>query len=548
MRRMKQAAALQTRWRIDLALVAVALLVRFVLLPYASLDANDSATRIWLGWRWADDPHWITNGLWGPLHFYLIGTVLRFWPDPVWAPMVMHACIGALVPVVVYRLTYELFGSHRSATAAGLVFAFYPAAIAVSLGARVETPFLLLFGIGLIALVRAWRADGEMRHAVFAGLAITLASMLRYEAWILMPFLALLLISHPGRAAAFLATAMIHPVIWMIGSYLEFGNLLFSITTTSSYVEDATAHAPETQLVAGLGRVARLIAATGVEMTVPVALMVAVGVIESLRSKRAESAWLIPPMALFAVFAYFAFRSSLPTKNSYSTTFGLLLIPFAALALQRLGIERWSRRGCMAGAGALLAAMCLFMSGSLIERLPGGKSLSAEAVPTVADEASVRQLQALLQEAALTPGRDALIADNFGPRSTVYVAWQTGLHPEAICRDATVANWHVTTEEIRSFLQKNRAGMMITRPSGRISSHLALDSPYSGVMDGIALRLTPVGSVPWESDQPERDYGAVSVTRYEVVDTPGAAPFAMAPDCSRNCPLMLCRHPASMYR
>ncbi len=529
-----------------LFLLAVALLVRLLLLPHATLDDNDAATRIWLGWRWADDPFFITNGLWGPLHFYLIGMVLRFWPDPVWAPLVLHVALGALVPIVVYRLTLELFGSHRSAIAAGLIFAFYPVAIDVSLGARVETPFVLSFGIGLFALVRAWRPDGQVRHAVVAGLAITLASALRYEAWILMPFLTLMLIRHPRRAAAFLATAMIHPVIWMIGNYLEFGNPLFSITTTSSWVEDATAQAPETELMPGLVRVAKLVGRTGVEMTLPVALLVSAGVFESVRRRRAESAWLALPIALFAVFAFFTFRSSMPTKQSYSATFGILLIPFVALALERLGVERWSRGRCIAGAGALLVAMCVFMSGPLIGRLPGGKSITASAVPTMADEVSVRRLQALLQEAKLVPGTDALISDNFGSRSTVYVAWQTRLHPESICRDPTVANWHVPSEEIRSFLSKNRSGVLITRPSGRISAHLTLESRHSGVMDGIPLRLSPVGSVQWETDHSSRQYGTVSVTRYEVEGMPEAAPAG--PECSRNCPLMLCRHLAPLYQ
>ena len=121
--------------------------------------------------------------------------------------LALHVALGALVPVVVYKLTLELFGSWRSAIAAGLIFAFYPAAIAVSLGARVETPFLLAFGIGLIALVRAWRPDGRVRHAVCAGLAITLASALRYEAWMLIPFLTLLLVRHPKRGDADLRAA-----------------------------------------------------------------------------------------------------------------------------------------------------------------------------------------------------------------------------------------------------------------------------------------------------------------------------------------------------
>ena len=216
----------RVHWRVALLLIVLALAIRLALLPLATLDTGDTAARIWLGWRWADDPFLMTSGLWGPLHFYLIGTMLRFWPDPVWAPLAMHVAIGSLVPVIVCQWTLDLFGSRRSAIAAGLIFAFYPAAIAVSLGARAETPFMFFMGLGLIGLVRAWRPDGRYSQALLAGLAVTLASMLRYEAWLLLPFLLIPFAKRPKLAAAFLATAMIHPVIWMIGNAIELGNPL----------------------------------------------------------------------------------------------------------------------------------------------------------------------------------------------------------------------------------------------------------------------------------------------------------------------------------
>lgn len=535
------------RWREALLLLALALLVRLVLLPHATLDANDTAVRVWLGWDWADDPFLITNGIWGPLHFYLIGTFMKFWADPVWAPLVLHVAIGSLLPIIVYQLSLELFGSRRSALAAGLIFAFYPAAIAVSLGARVETPFMLFFGLGLIGLVRAWRPDGRLSHAVFAGFMVTLASMLRYEAWMLLPFLTLLLVHRPKLAAAFVATAIFHPVFWMIGNYLESGNPLYSIMATSTWVEDATAHAPDTQLVPGLGRVARLIGNTAVEMTLPAALLVAAGVILSLRRRRVESVWLLPALALFGMMAVFTFRDSMPVKMSYSTTFGLLLFPFVALPLERLGIERWSRTRCLAAAGMLFLAMSFFMFGPVIERLPGGRKVSANPVPTFPDESNARRLQSLLEESGLEPGQDALILDYIGSRTTVYVAWQTRLHPEMICRAPGAANWHVPPERIRDFLRAHHSGVLVTRPGGRITARLTLASANEGVLAGIPLRLQPIGSMDWESDIGARDFGLVTVSRYEVAGAHDIVPLDPSA-CHVSCPVTMCRHSATLQR
>ena len=441
-------------------LVVFALLLRIVFLPFTTLDTGDTAARIWIGWLWSEDPYLITSGLWGPLHFYMIGTVMSFWPDPVWAPIALHVVIGSLLPVVVYRLTFELFGDRRSAIAAGIIFAVYPGAIAVSLGAQAEAPFMLFLGLGLIGLVRAWRPDGRISHALFAGLSITLASMLRYEAWLILPFLALLFVRRPKIGAVFVATAMIHPVFWMIGNTVAFGNPLYSLLATSTWLQDVMAHEPDTSLVPGLGRVSRLIVKTATEMTIPVALLIAAGVVRCLKQKRIESVWLLPALGLFLIFAVSAFRDTMTIKAGYTTTFGLLLIPFVACALERLGIERWSRPRCLAHAAVLLAVIGLFMSESALGLLPGGRRLSASPVPSIPDEDSVRKLQSLIERAGLRQASDGFISDFFGFLTTPYVAWQTRLHPQQICRAPGAANVPADC----GATPENPAGQSIRRP------------------------------------------------------------------------------------
>ena len=202
---------------------------------------------------------------------------------------------------------------------------------------------MLFLGLGLIGLVRAWRPEGRISHALFAGLSITLASMLRYEAWLILPFLALLFVRRPKIGAVFVATAMIHPVFWMIGNTVAFGNPLYSLLATSTWLQDVMAREPDMSLVPGLGRVSRLIAKTATEMTIPVALLIAAGVVRCLKQKRIESVWLLPALGLFLIFAVSAFRDTMTIKAGYTTTFGLLLIPFVACALEWLGIQRWSR-------------------------------------------------------------------------------------------------------------------------------------------------------------------------------------------------------------
>lgn len=527
-------------WRVGIALFVFALLVRLAFLPFTTLDTGDTAARIWISWLWRDDPYLVTHGLWGPLHFYLIGSVLRFWSDPVWAPIALHMVIGSLIPILAYRLTFDLFGSRRSAIAAGLIFAFYPAAIAVSLGARAETPFMLFLGLGLIGIARAWRPDGRLVHALFAGLAVTLASMLRYEAWLLLPFLTLLLVRRPRLAAAFLATAMIHPIFWMIGNAVEYGNPLHSLLATSSWLEDVTWREPDTRLGPGLYRVLRLFGRTAAEITLPAAFLIAAGAIRYARQKRIELAWLIPPAALFLIFAISAFQDKMIIKSGYTTTFGLLLIPFVAGAGEWLRLEQWSPARCLTSAAVLLGAMAIFMLEPIMTRLPGGSWFNADPIPSIPDKGSVRKLQELIDRAGLRRDEDALVTDFFGLLATPFVAWQTRLHPREICRTPGAASLNVSAKDLERFLVSNRQGVLITRRDGRLAAHLRLESARAGTLAGVPLQLEPIGSLEWESKEPQRTVIALTVSRYQVVGM-DEVPAGSPPQCTHSCPMSQCR-------
>ena len=49
-----------------LFLVAFAVSVRLLFLPYASQDTNDHTLRVWIAWRWMEDPFFFLHGHWPP--------------------------------------------------------------------------------------------------------------------------------------------------------------------------------------------------------------------------------------------------------------------------------------------------------------------------------------------------------------------------------------------------------------------------------------------------------------------------------------------------
>jgi hypothetical protein len=208
---------------------------RVVFLPLATTDGGDSVSRVWQSISWLEDPHLITHGLWGPLHFYLVAFALWIWPDPVHGPVGLHVLIGVATPLLVYAFTRTAIAGPRAALLVAIAYALYPIAIRNSLSVRSEVPFVLLLLCAMIFVELARRDGGSWKHALVAGASLTLAAMLRYEAWMLIPFFALLLWRKPRLMGAFIACALIHPVFWMVGNGIHYGDPLYSVNAASGW-------------------------------------------------------------------------------------------------------------------------------------------------------------------------------------------------------------------------------------------------------------------------------------------------------------------------
>lgn len=281
-------------WRMALLIFGIALTLRLVLLPFATFDAGDSAVRVWIAWDWMENPKPILAGEWGPLHFYMMGVLLRIWPDPVWAPAVLHAFVGALTAPVVYELAFAMFRAPRSALLTGLAFAVYPAAVASSLFALSETPFMLFLALGLLFLVRAYQTPDSVREPVLAGVAIGLASMLRFEAWMMLPFLTLPFLRRPRQLLWFLAPALVHPVIWTIGSAIVYHDPFYSFTWGSYWERTTMGNAPRVSLVWSASQVWNFLRSIAAGFSPPLLVLTVAGVITCLWQRRTSAIWLIP--------------------------------------------------------------------------------------------------------------------------------------------------------------------------------------------------------------------------------------------------------------
>ena len=536
---------------VALALVlAAALAVRAALLPYASQDTLDHTVRIWIGWRWAEDPFPLLYGMWPPLHFFLVGPIVRLFDDPVHAPVLLHLAIGSATPVVLYLFTKREFGDRNAALAAGIAYALYPVAVRNSLEALAEAPFVLGLALALLALSRAREPSADWRHAAVAGLALTLAAMLRYEGWMLIPFLGLVLWPRLRLVGVFVTVSALWPVVSLAASYVHYGDALAGIHAVSSYELGAMGKA-QLPLARRAAHVAKLGVNLAAGMTPVLALFAGLGALSCLVRRSKQAAWLIPSAGLFLVLLAAAARGSINPKSHYTETFGLLLIPFLAAFLGSPPVRRLPAAGIYA---ALFGSMTFLLVIGTLRDIPGMRQHSAlvRAIPALGPVPTFVGRDVLDRVMPAVRDGDGLVSDFLGYGATGYLALRSRRRPAQVWLAPVAPNVDLDGRasegqrslrarpqplagsdypELDEFLLHHRSGILVLQPGSRFSAWLNYRAPDRASARGVGLALAELARAPWPlpSDArlraegvPAEAAGDAVVLRYSVV-SPAAA-------------------------
>jgi hypothetical protein len=519
--------------------VGVALLARLLALPFWTLYSGDSVSRVLLGWLWGEHPFFITHGGWGPLHFYMLGAAMTIWPDPVWTPTALQILCGALTSLFIYRFALALFGGQRAALLAGLAFAVYPLAIIASLEARAEMPFVMFLALGLWLLARASGEGGRVSDALLAGFSLTLACMIRYESWVLLPFLAALLWPHWRRMAAFLAAALLHPVIWMIGSALAYGNPLYSFVWTSSFNRDLMGQKRNWDLSMAAHKIWDLALVTERGLSLPLSVLIGLGALWCLRHRLRCAYWLIPPLVAFGVLAAGEVRGSLWLQPAYTLTIGVLIVPFVAAGFEWWKVEQWPAARFIGATAALLGAVALSTIAPLWAVIPHGGWIFSAAAGTFTEDKNTNQILALIN-GGHPIGDGALVTDFLGWQPTGYLTARTKVRPENVCTpNGTPVPMDIPALQL--FLLRHPQGTIVTREGGKLTGLLKMSSADTASLADVILKLSPIGTVKWPGteDAPEVGPGSIGVAHYAVVKAP-ESPTKAKPACDAPCPISFC--------
>jgi 4-amino-4-deoxy-L-arabinose transferase-like glycosyltransferase len=459
-------------------IVCIGLVARILMLRFATTDSSDPISRTWIGWIWLSDPEFITHGVWGPLHFYLIAFSMAIFEDPMLSPILLNFAFSAFTPVLLFYFTRIEFGNERAALIVAASYAFYPVAVNASLMATEVPPFIFLLVLCMVLLSIARQDRGSWRHAVGAGIGLTFASMLRYEAWMLIPFFGILLWRKPKIMILFFICSILHPIFWMIGNGIHYGDPLYSISYASNWELNVMESNQNLSPRIILNRIRFYPLWTLNGLTPIVAACCISGAVLSLTRRRSYSVWLIPFLGVLCLFIISATRGSLALKTKYTVTLGTMLFPFSAELFKCLSNSEAFQRTKQIIVVFIIISMVFF-------------SYPDYAIPGFGVRKEIKSLS-LTINSHLGSDDPAFICDFFGWGRTHYIALSTRLHPSRIFVAPGGRNQQLNEKRLADWVMNHKKGLLLIRENSRLAQAISSQRSNQAKIGDVVLILRTV--------------------------------------------------------
>jgi len=429
-------------------LVAAVLLPRAAVFPFSENLYGDAVSRTELAQRWLEQPHWIAHMddgafQYGPLHLYAVGAALATGLVKEDAGRWVSLIFALLTVFPLYGLTRRLFG-WRAAVVAVLSLAVWGMHIQMSTtaGSEVMALFLVLWVLDLFA-----RAVEENRFGALVGSAavLNLACAVRYDCWLLIPLLVvLLLLGDRDRVAAitrgvsFALVALPFPLVWMQGNERARGDPFAPLHYIESFHRTWVADGVARYSEAGY-RALNVLWWPGVALLTLSPLVAAFGMwgmVHVFRTDRRRR-WLV--WVALAPTLYFTFRSVVLLNFVPLARFTVgqvaLVLPFVVPGFEAALAGRSAfKRRAWASAAVLVAVATPLVLGVLTFRRDGGVASSLRPVaPVSTNPLPVMQLARYLRT-EVGPRGGAAVLDSDPFYWDIQIGFFGGLPEERMAR------------------------------------------------------------------------------------------------------------------
>ena len=451
------------------------LLIRLAVLPFSSTTEPDAGVRVLIAERWLQHPQSAPHDAWLPLHFILIAVSLLAGKDVVLSPILLNIVFSVATSVVLYA-----FVRREWEESAGLFVAvawlFYPVALHYSLMAVSEIPFAFLISLAMLELSKARESSAGWKEAFWAGSWLTLAGAIRFEAWVLIPILGTVLLRRLKPLFVFLAASSVFPLIWMLRSYILFGDALYSLHSIANWAINMEGYNDAVTFHKSLKRACYYPQVLFFGLTPVVGGMCIAGAVRLCVKRQKQAVWLIPFAVMAAVFFVNAVKPSvLMMIPRYSILLGLLFLPFAAecytAAVSKL------RHPLMASI-LIIGSMIPFSYVRHVNVHVVSMAVPAEleAIPRIGPRA--QSISRLLNKQLESVSGGGLVLDWWNWSETSYVALMTKVAPERIYVLPGGKHQTLDAKGLAAFLKSNPSGVMLMAPTSRFAE-IALEDGVS---------------------------------------------------------------------
>lgn len=439
-------------------LTAITLLIKLFLLPFSQTVNADAVSRIYAAVNWAENPTWITHNFWAPFHFYIHGVGLILWNNPIYTPKIVTVLFSVFTLIPFYYLTKREFNKN-GAFVASCLLAISPILFHNSFLALSETPYLFFLTLSLNLLSKSIR-EHSITQLAFAGLAITIAAGIRYEAWIIIAIctLVLFLIKQWKYIFLYNAVALIFPIYWLISSWLTTGNPLYSFDGTYHWALEVMGNNDHVNFESYLRRIWFFPFSWVIAIGIPVGFIVLKTMINSYSKKERNLHYIllsIPLLIMVLFFQYNTFKGVLLLQHRYVGTLVVLSLPFIAPFFNDLSYKK-IKIACFFGGLTIVLSLVYNTSG-------------VKPIPRLGDQYPTK-IVALIKEN--TTENSCLILDFIGWDNTYFIALQSKLPLKQIVIIEGAKNSSLPLQQLEDKISTYPKGILLVRKNSELEQQI----------------------------------------------------------------------------
>jgi hypothetical protein len=448
-------------------ILGLGLVTRLVALPFSYPAEGDAVFRVRDTVIWMSHPFFITQDYWLPLHTYLVALSIWIGGDRLYSPVVPSILFNVASAIPLYYFIKNEF-SEKASGYVTCAYLFYPVVFRQSLMAMAQVIFQFFLILALFLISQGRRHPASLKYPVLAGLSLTLAGMLRYEGWFLIPMLALLLWKTPRRMVLFVCVASFLPILWLLMDYLQSGAPFYTLNRITQAFRAGEGYGDPIGFRRRVYTILYYPLAIPIGMNLLVAIASVIGLLDSFFHKRLNRVWAIPLIGYFLMLEIPMIVSRMPIAAKYTIDIGMMLLPFSALVVERL-IRRGTKYKIMVG--MVIALMIPFSF--LTSILPYPISLVFQ------DEMKAIPLRSPVVDAIsrvvnthVDPQHDGLICDYIGWAGTYSVLLFSGVPLERTYGIEGHKYFVMDTTKLSDFLKRNPTGILVLKPGSQLDKVL----------------------------------------------------------------------------